>query len=87
VAKKLSLPCLHNDLFLDNRDEDVEEALKKLVSIAKRRGYAVGIMHARKRSLAALRWFINQVEKEGVEMVNVSRLIEILYPGEKEERK
>ncbi len=87
VAEMLSLPCLHNDLFLDNRGEDVKVALGRLVSIAKRRGYAVGIMHARKKSLVALKWFINQVEKEGVEMVNVSRLIEILHAGEKEERK
>jgi len=84
VAKKLGVPCVRNDLFLDNRNEDTRAAMERLIGIARRRGYAVGIMHVKKNSFEDLVWFKDEVEKEGVEMVNVSRLIGVLS-GEKEE--
>jgi len=84
VARKLGVPCVRNDLFLDNRDEETRSAMRRLVRIAKRRGYSVGIMHVKRKSLEDLRWFKDEVEREGVKMINVSKLIEIVS-DEKEE--
>jgi polysaccharide deacetylase 2 family uncharacterized protein YibQ len=46
-----------------------------MISIAKRRGYAVGIMHVRRDTLKDLAWMIGEAEREGVKFVTVSDMI------------
>ena len=75
-AKRIGVPSLSNDLFLDNENEDRRENMKKIISIARRKGYAVGIMHVKRSTLKDLRWMIGEAERAGVKFVNVSDMIE-----------
>lgn len=76
VASGLGVRSLDNDLFIDNRDEDARENMRKLLAIAKRRGRAVGIMHVRKESLADLRWMVEESRRMGVQIIPVSAMVE-----------
>ncbi len=75
VAREEGMPCLSNDMFIDNRDEETRANMEKLLAIAARRGRALAIMHVRKDSLDDLRWFIGRAKREGVGFVSVSRMV------------
>jgi polysaccharide deacetylase 2 family uncharacterized protein YibQ len=75
AAEKARVPMLSNDLFIDNQGENRRENMGKMISIAKRRGYAVGIMHVRRDTLKDLAWMIGEAEREGVKFVTVSDMI------------
>jgi polysaccharide deacetylase 2 family uncharacterized protein YibQ len=75
VAKKLGVPEAMNDLFIDNVAGDTRENMKKLLSIATRRGSAIGIVHVRKETLEDLRWMIDEARKEGIDFITISELI------------
>lgn len=77
VARFYGVKCLASDVFLDgNKDEQViEEKLHRLISLAKKRGYAVGIGHIhRKAMLDALAKIMKKYRKQ-VQFVGVSELI------------
>ena len=73
---KAGVPSISNDLFIDNVGEDRRENMKKIISIARRRGYAVGIMHVKGSTFEDLEWMIGEAERAGVKFVNVSDMIE-----------
>ena len=75
TAGRIGVPSLSNDLFIDNTGEDRRENMKKIISIAKRKGYAVGIMHVKRSTLEDLKWMIGEAERAGVKFVNVSDMI------------
>jgi polysaccharide deacetylase 2 family uncharacterized protein YibQ len=75
AAKRAGVPTLSNDLFIDNAGEDPRENMEKIISIARRKGYAVGIMHLRRGTLKELRWMIGEAERAGVKFVTVSDMI------------
>ena len=76
TAVKAGVPSISNDLFIDNVGEDRRENMKKIISIARRRGYAVGIMHVKGSTFEDLEWMIGEAERAGVKFVNVSDMIE-----------
>ena len=76
TAVKAGAPSISNDLFIDNVGEDRRENMKKIISIARRRGYAVGIMHVKGSTFEDLEWMIGEAERAGVKFVNVSDMIE-----------
>lgn len=75
VAREEGVPCLSNDMFIDNRGEETRANMEKLLAIAARRGRVLAIMHVRKDSFEDLRWFIGRAKREGVEFVRVSTMI------------
>lgn len=75
TARRLGVPSLSNDLFIDNTGEDRRENMRKIISIARKKGYAVGIMHVRSATLRDLRWMIGEAERAGVKFVSVSDMI------------
>ncbi len=75
TAKRVGVPSLSNDLFIDNEGDDRRENMRKIISIAKRKGYAVGIMHVKSSTLKDLRWMIGEAERAGVKFVSVSDMI------------
>jgi polysaccharide deacetylase 2 family uncharacterized protein YibQ len=75
VARELGVPEITNDLFIDNGAADARENMKKLLSIAVRRGSAIGIVHVRSEGLEDLRWMIDEARKEGVDFTTISELI------------
>ncbi|HEM46251.1 MAG TPA: divergent polysaccharide deacetylase family protein, partial [Alphaproteobacteria bacterium] len=75
TAAEMGVPTAGNDLFIDNRGDDERENLRKLISLAKRRGGAVGIMHVRRSSLEHLRWFVEEAARQGIRFETASGMI------------
>lgn len=75
VAKEVGVRSLESDLFLDNKGEDTRENMKKLLSIAARRGTGIAIIHVKEESLEHMKWFINRALGEGVRFLKVSEMM------------
>jgi polysaccharide deacetylase 2 family uncharacterized protein YibQ len=75
VAKETSASTASNDLFVDGGDGETRENMKKLLSIAARKGSAIGIIHVRPQTLEDLRWMIDEARKEGIEFITISQMI------------
>ncbi len=75
AAKKAGVRTLRNDLFLDNKGEDVRENMRKAISIASRKGSMTVIMHIRKGNVDHLRWFAQEAEREGVRIIKLTDMM------------
>jgi polysaccharide deacetylase 2 family uncharacterized protein YibQ len=75
VAKEIGVSTASNDLFIDGGDGETRENMRKLLSIAARRGSAIGIVHVRPQTLEDLRWMIDEARKEGIEFITISQMI------------
>ncbi|MEI8176318.1 MAG: divergent polysaccharide deacetylase family protein [Candidatus Omnitrophota bacterium] len=77
VARETGIRFARRDVFLDNNEDfkAIKAEMDILVKRAKKNGYAIGIGHDRKRTVAALALLVMEAEKEGVEFVPLSRLI------------
>jgi polysaccharide deacetylase 2 family uncharacterized protein YibQ len=75
AAKKAGVRALRNDLFLDNRGDDVRENMRKAISIASRSGRVTVIMHIKKGNAEHLRWFGQEAEREGVRIIRLTDMI------------
>ncbi len=75
AAEKAGVKTLRNDLFLDNRGEDVRENMRKIISIASRRGKVTAIMHVRRGNADHLRWLAEEAEREGVRIIRLSDMM------------
>ena len=75
TAAEMGVATAGNDLFIDNRGDDERENLRKLISLARRRGGAVGIMHVRRSSLEQLRWFVEEAARQGIRFETASEMI------------
>ena len=75
AAEKAGVKTLRNDLFLDNRGEDVRENMRKIISIASRRGRVTAIMHVRRGNADHLRWLAEEAEREGVRIIRLSDMM------------
>ena len=75
VARELGTSAAGNDLFIDGGDGDPRENMRKLLSIAARRGSAIGIVHVKSQSLDDLRWMIDEARKEGIDFLTISHMI------------
>lgn len=77
LARKMNLPVLKRDVFLDDTDE--REYIKKQLYIlkakAKARGFAIGIGHDRKLTLEVLKEVMPEIAKEGYKFVYLSELL------------
>jgi uncharacterized protein len=76
IAREHNVPVLKNELFLDNKRDVkyVSKKLKRLLRMARKKGYAVGIGHVtRKTTLIALRAFMTE-HKDSIDFVYVSEL-------------
>ena len=73
-ARRLQIPCLDRDLFLDHEPgpENVKLQLHKAVKRARQRGWAVAIAHPKTDSVAVLEQFLRN---PGVRVVPLSTLI------------
>jgi polysaccharide deacetylase 2 family uncharacterized protein YibQ len=78
AASARGIPNLRNDLFLDVDTEDpveIRRRLDRLLKIARKRGWAVGIGHVHPNTIAVLEEFLPTVDPTDVELVPVSELI------------
>lgn len=78
LAKEMHVLFAKRDVFLDNKADPlyIKEQLKKLKSEADKKGYAIGIGHARRVTLETLKEVIPSLEQEGYSLVFVSELAE-----------
>ncbi len=80
TAHTYHIPNLQRDVFLDATAHDatfVKQQIKRLVKIAKQKGYALAIGHPYKTTLNVLEQELADVELQGVQLVSVSELITI----------
>ncbi len=77
-ARKLQVPTAERDMFLDNiqESERILAEIRKLASLAKRQGYAVGICHPHKETIKALALAGELLKQQGVTVVPVSALLD-----------
>ncbi len=77
TAAGKNVPFAVRDVFLDNKQDSahIEEQMEKLVRIARKNGYAVGIGHDRTVTVNILADIIPEIKKKGVRFVTLSELI------------
>ena len=75
IAGELGTSAATNDMLVDGGDGDTRENMRKLLSIAARKGSAIGIVHVKSRTLGDLRWMIDEARKEGIDFLTISQMI------------
>jgi polysaccharide deacetylase 2 family uncharacterized protein YibQ len=79
TAKEFGVKAAKRDVFLDNEsdnEEYIHKQLDELTRIAKAHGWAVGIGHPHPATINVLRSWISEVDRLGITIVPVSRLIQ-----------
>lgn len=79
TAKQLGVPTAQNDIFIDADTEEqevVEARLERLLEIARKRGFAIGIGHPKRWTLDALRSYERTLKHSGVEVVFLSAVVD-----------
>ncbi|MCX5715660.1 MAG: divergent polysaccharide deacetylase family protein [Candidatus Omnitrophica bacterium] len=77
VAKDCDIRFASRDIFLDNKEdfEYISGQMQRLIKLAKKKGFAVGIGHDRTATVAALARLMPDAEKNGIKFVFVSELV------------
>jgi hypothetical protein len=77
VAQSLKVPSDRRDVFLDNEADPaaIRAQFEKLITLAKKRGEAIGIGHFRGATAETLKELLPLLEKEGVTLVHASELV------------
>lgn len=79
TAKEFGLKAAKRDVFLDNEGDNavyIGKQLEELAHIAKEHGRAIGIGHPHPATISALRKWLSETDKQGIEIVPVSRLMQ-----------
>jgi polysaccharide deacetylase 2 family uncharacterized protein YibQ len=78
IASRLGVPFAERDVFLDNETtaSAVEDQLKHLEAVARRKGYAIAIGHPHDGTLDALSAWLATVEQRGFVLVPVSWIVQ-----------
>ena len=79
LARAYGIPSSERNVFLDNvpDPEAIRAQFRRLLEMARRQGTALGIGHPHEATLEVLRDEIGRLEKQGVELIPVARLIEL----------
>lgn len=77
IADEIQIPFTRRDVFLDNKNERsaIEKQFAQLAAIAKKRGYAIGIGHARSLTLQIIKEQTELLAKQGFKFVTVQGII------------
>jgi len=77
LAGEMGIPTVRRHVFLDNQNEPaaIRAQLRALMSIARRRGSAVGIGHAHRLTPKILAEMLPEFDRLGIELVPVSALV------------
>lgn len=77
AARALAVPAAERRVFLDQPPgkATVKARLRELFAAAKKQGTAIGIGHAKRETVAALREFLALADAEGVELVFASAVV------------
>lgn len=79
IAREHGIPAARRDVFLDdvNTETAVRLQLSRLLDIARRKGFALGIGHPRPATLAVLSTELPRLAAEGIELVPVSAIVRL----------
>ena len=74
ISKKVGIKCYQRDIFLDNQGDPVyiKNQLKKAIKIARERGYAIAVGHAKISTLETLKEALTELQD--VKLVRLSEL-------------
>jgi len=75
VALESGLATARRDIFFDHTDDEqaIKEQFESLVSLAKEKGFAIGIGHPKSKTLKVLFEVLNQLDDYGVVLVPISQ--------------
>ncbi|MDH3604430.1 MAG: divergent polysaccharide deacetylase family protein [Candidatus Tectomicrobia bacterium] len=78
VAREMGVRAGQRQVFLDHdgQPEQISHRLHQLLSLARKRGRAIGIGHPRMETLHALQQLIPELHAAGIEIVPVSHLVD-----------
>lgn len=78
TAGEIGIPWGRRDIFIDTEDDEtlIRDSLKELCSIAMKKGTAIGIGHARKKTLSILNTYLTEFEGKGIDFVYVSEIVQ-----------
>lgn len=78
IAQEMEIPSAARDLFLDHESNKdyIRERFNQFIELTKEQGTAIGICHFRRNSAAVLREMLPEFEKNGIDLVHVSELLE-----------
>lgn len=79
VARTEGLKSIQRDIFIDHEDSKIfiQKQLRKLIKKARKNGTALAIAHPKKVTLSALEEWLPELEKQGIKLVPVSKLINL----------
>ncbi len=79
AATSHQVPNLMRDIFLDPdfKPETIRNQFDRFISIAKKNGHAIAIAHPYPKTLEFLRANLDQLAENGIELVPVSKLVEL----------
>ncbi len=79
VAAEKELPTARRDVFLDNvRDKRaIKQEFKRLLRLAKKRGYAIGIGHPYPETMAVLKQELAKLGSSGIKLIPVSEIVKL----------
>ena len=77
VAKEYGVEYISRDVFLDNKNDYnyIMGQFKQTEKKAHKNGYAVAIGHPYSQTLKALKDWLQEADKNGIEIVHVSELL------------
>ena len=86
TAVDMGVKTFRRDVFLDNsrNQEDILEQFNRLISLARRKGYATGIAHPYPETLAVLKEQIPALQAKGVKLVFASEFLDQYTPKDQE---
>ena len=81
IAREKKVPYMQRDIFLDNQQEIhyIQAQFKELIKVAKRKGRAIAIGHPHPETIQVLMKELQQLDKHGVRLVNISDLLSSHY--------
>jgi polysaccharide deacetylase 2 family uncharacterized protein YibQ len=79
TASHYQIPNLVRDVFLDPdaKPETIRKQFERFIDVAKKKGYAIAIAHPYPTTLSFLRNNLDKLAEHGIELVPVSKLLEL----------
>lgn len=79
VAREVGIPAFYRSVFLDDTETTAYtlEQLRELARVVRRQGVALAIGHPYPTTVAALRQFLPELEREDIELVPASQLVRL----------
>ena len=77
LARKMGIRSSYRQIFLDNKKEEsyINGQFKKLILLARKKGWALGIGHINKVTVLTLEKLIRQLDKRKIRLVYVSQIL------------